>query len=142
MPFGVIEKDKFNLEDDVISDEKVVEYACTFNIFANKYINGKKWCQYTKCKQVNLLTRKMQSYVKRYDIQIDYNRWMFEQCPRTNQYHIHFVAVDLKGNMSSMAEWINDVNKPACFKDYITFLAKPMFYDKGWEEYIKKDLDK
>lgn len=141
MPFGKIHPGDFRLDDDEEVEDGVTEYACTFNIFANQYINGKKWCQYTKCKQINLLTRKMQSYVKKYDIDIDYNRWAFEQCPETHQYHIHFVCIDRWSNMEKMSEWINTVNRPACLKTYITFLAKPLFYDEGWQEYLKKNQD-
>lgn len=131
---------KKQVEGKILKD---VQWACTFNIFCNNYINGKKWCQYTKTKQINLLARKLQSYARQFDCEIDYNRYVYEQCPTTRQWHVHFVMTGLEtDSVGKFAEHANLVNRPAKHPTYITFLAKPLFYDKGWEEYLKKDQDK
>lgn len=141
MPFGVIYKDRIHeLEDEYIG---LPEYAVTFNICNNKYINGKKWDSYTSDKQVNCLTRKLSSYAKDYGADIDYNRWVFEKCPKTQQMHVHCVIkCENEEDMCDMVSHINQVHKPlgkSADISYVTFMARRIFDEDGWVNYLNKD---
>lgn len=139
MPFGKITTDM------LLDEEKplIGEFACTFNICTTKYINGKLWHKYAKDKQCNILTRKLTAYCREFQCEIDFNRFAFECCPASHQWHIHCVIKGFEDDsVDKMVNHINHVNMPAKIQNYRTCLIKPLFYEEGWLEYLNKDQDK
>lgn len=143
MPFGVLHRSEFQPIRAVkpINDDSnvLIDFALTLNLCSTKYINGKLWKDYTKNKQHGILSRKLRSYCNQFNIIIDYNRYVFEKCPKSSQWHIHCVVqcTNLE-DVFKMNDFINDANKPLN-TEYISSVIKRIFNEEGWQNYLNKD---
>lgn len=124
---------------NTITDESTLhEYAVTFNICNNEYINGKKWGNYTKHQQQGQLLRRLKSYCKAVDARIQLENFVFETSPKTGQQHIHCI-VDSSYNIDG-CEWSETINKKFTTRGYSAFLVEPIRNREAWQKYLKKTL--
>lgn len=127
-------------QDESDTEEGSSDYAVTFNICNNHYINGKRWDKYTDVAQGNLLLRKLKKYCEGFGCEVDYGRLVFERCPNTHQIHMHCVmSCPTESYIKELGIYVNDLHRPAKDPRYITFLWDKIYDQQGWKNYLNKD---
>jgi len=120
------------------SDESTLhEYAVTFNICNNEWINGKRWQNYTVLQQQGQLLRRLKSYVRDINARIQTENFVYETSPKTGQQHIHCI-VD-SSYLIDASEWTESINLKFTTRGYTTFLCEPIRNREAWKKYLRKN---
>lgn len=116
-------------------------YAVTVNICPNKKMNNKIWKTYDHIRQTSQLQR-LEAHLRKLNPSIHLVEMQFEICPAIKQVHFHALYEMPKEFVSTMENYWREkvADKKPTTPPWRYLDIQPIFDDKGWIEYIRKDL--
>lgn len=126
------------MESETVSVER---YGVTVNLKPLCKMNRKTWNTYTPEKQVEILRRIHNSYLRLNPSTVEIEIH-FESCPVLKQMHFHALIECPSTHISSYANFWEKYsgNLPDTRKPWRVIMYEPIYNEKGWLEYIRKDL--
>lgn len=122
--------------------------ALTFNICKHAHVNKRKWSTYTWAEQQTILHDLLAEYTHTIGAEVDYKKYQFEVCPKSNQTHLHTVITESRDSSQRMlyGDAIDGLQKyfDDCFKfpKYRTICVRRIHNNDGWLSYIEKTISK
>lgn len=126
---------------DVIPPVLPPKYAVTVNICPNKKMNNKVWKTYDHIRQTSQLQR-IEAHMRKLNPSIGLLEMRFEICPNLNQIHFHALYEMPNEFVSTMENYWREkvADKKPSTPPWRYLDIQPIFDQRGWEEYIRKDL--
>lgn len=112
-------------------------YAATYNICPNRFVNSKRWKNYSHFTQESILGKKLARAVEECGCEIDSDYYQYETCPRLQVRHLHCVVN--APNQEAIDNLQTIINARDGTDDYVCFKVDAINDLEGWFDYITKD---